>query len=133
MDKVLAYSKQLYKNEKIQQFKLELDSEKNVKCEFVVFTLKDKKYFEWRVSISNYRFLILTRANLTKEDQEEYEKHFGNMIQRNVDSRSAVYVQNKWNSQVDVDYVREIIEYLIDPETNIQRTRSQRNISSSHF
>ena len=136
MDKVLAYVKSLYKQGLIQNFNINLDSEVNPKCNFVLYTIiNDEKGFphqyEWNVRISNYRMLVFSKT-LTKEEQSKWEEVFGQFIQRDI-SRNCVYVQNKWSGIPDFDYVVEILEYLLKPEINIRKPRKDRNIVQTQF
>ena len=136
MDKCIAYAKNLYKEGKIQDLKIELDSDYLPKIQFSLFSKKPDEYpifpFEFIVRCSNYRLCAYTQP-LTKEQEQKYVEHLGSeFVQRDLSSRCCVYYQNKW-AMVDFDAFRDLVNFLIEPSTNIKLPRHLRNLTKTQF
>lgn len=117
MDKCLTYLKNLYKEGKISQLLLDLDSEYMPKCSFVLESryTKDERSFIWRfnATCSNYRLQITTDP-IPKEVQAEMEEIYGPFVQRENKNRCCSWISNKWENP-DVLLVEEAINFLLDP------------------
>ena len=136
MDKIIAHTKNLYKQGLIQDLKIDLDSEYLPKVQFTVFSKKPDEYpihpFEFIVRASNYRLCAYTPP-LTKEQEQLYNEHLGSeFIQRDLSSRCCVYYQNKWVLP-DFDAFRDLVEFLREPSTHVKLPRHMRNLTKSQF
>ena len=136
MDKVLQYSKQLYKDNKIGSLQINLDSEYLPKVQFYIDIFeKDKmKTYRFYFRASAYRLICYTEG-LTKEEQQEYEQFLGSQfIQRDMVGRNCVYYSNKWYNDVDFDEFRNLVDFfLIGPSISIKLPRHMRNINRKMF
>ena len=135
MDKCISLAKSLYKQGLIQNLQIELDSDYLPKISFQVFAKHvppEPAKFEFNVRCSNYRLCAYTPP-LTKEQEQEYVKHLGGeFVQRDLSSRCCVWYSNKW-SMVDIDEFRNLVEFLLNPETNIKVPRHMRNLNKTQF
>lgn len=135
MDKCLAYLKTLYKDGKISQLLLDLDSEYMPKCSFVLeskYKIEQREYI-WKFygTCSNYRFQITTDP-LPKDTQSEMEEVYSQFIQRENKNRCCSWISNKWGV-ADVAIVQEAIEFLLNPLNKPKLPLMKRSMSMNTF
>lgn len=135
MDKCLTYLKNLYKEGKISQLLLDLDSEYMPKCSFVLESryTKDERSFIWRFNgtCSNYRLQITTDP-IPKEVQAQMEEVYSQFVQRENKNRCCSWLSNKWENP-DVLLVEEAINFLLDPLNKPKIPLMKRSVSMNKF
>lgn len=139
MEQIISYIRNLYKLGKISNMDINLDTDYNPKTQFVIKTALDEEEGENKVHreyvffccVSNYRFQVSTNE-ISKDTQLLYENVFGQFVMREPRSKCCIFLENK-NWMPDLDFVKQVLEFLMDPKTNPKITMMKRNYSSMKF
>lgn len=139
MDKCLSYIKNLYKEGKVKNLQLDLDSEYLPKCSFYIESRvpveglqNNEKIYLFYITCSAYRFQITTFNSITKQDQAEMEEIYGPFVQRENRSRVCSWMSNKW-AIPDVLIIEEALNFLFNPKELPKLNIMKRSISTNKF